>query len=89
MARGIPIFSEGLSLLGAETNALMHAEDGDAVDVADVARTVSTLTPLADFFALCTTLHVHEQVTADLPPDAGWQQVIASPSGADPELVNR
>jgi len=87
--RGIPIFSEGLSLLAAETNALMHAQGGDAVDIADVARTASTLAPLADFFALCTTLHVHDQMLADVAPDAGWKQVIASPGGASPELVDR
>lgn len=87
--RGIPIFSEGLSLLAAETNALMHAGGGAAADIADVARTASTLAPLADFFALCTTLHVHDQVMAAVPPDAGWKQVIASSSGSPPELVNR
>ena len=87
--RGIPIFSEGLSLLAAETNALMHADGGGAVDIADVTRRASTLAPLADFFALCTTLHVHQGVMADLPPDAGWAQVIPSPDGRYPELVNR
>lgn len=87
--RGIPIFSEGLSLLTAETNALMHAGGSVAAEVADVARTASTLAPLADFFALCTTLHVHDQVMAAVPPGTGWKQVIASPSGSSPELVNR
>jgi hypothetical protein len=89
LERGIPIFSEGLSLLAAESNALLHSQGGGSVDIADVARTASALAPLADFFALCTTLHVHEQVMADVPPDAGWKQVMASPSGSYPELVNR
>ena len=73
MERGIPIFSEGMSLLVAETNALIHTTD--ASDIADVARQAAALAPLADFFALCTTLHVHDRVMSGIPVDTGWLQV--------------
>ena len=73
MERGIPIFSEGLSLLAAETSALMHVTD--ASDIADAARQAAALAPLADFSALCTTLHVHDRVMSGVPVDTGWLQV--------------
>ena len=73
MERGIPIFSEGLSLLAAETSALMHTTD--ASDIADAARQAAALAPLADFSALCTTLHVHDRVMSGVPVDTGWLQV--------------
>ena len=59
MERGIPIFSEGLSLLAAETSALMHATRRLGYRGCRPGRR-RLLRRLADFFALCTTLHVHD-----------------------------
>jgi hypothetical protein len=87
--RGIPIFSEGLSLLAAESNALMQSQRGDALDIAEVARTAAALAPLADFSALCTTLHVHEHLMADVPPNAGWKQVGPPRGDSDRGWVDR
>ena len=68
--RGIPIFSEGLSLLVAESQAL-----GNTSSIADLALS-------ADFTALCTTLQPPQQ----LLPDGGWFQVVPRPGGLTPEV---
>ena len=86
VGRGIPLFSEGLSVLGNRIPRLLLDEDlpADARQkLQEAAQPVLSLCPTAEFGALATTLHIDpdpDEVTAE----TGWRQFVRAASPQDP-----
>ena len=86
VGRGIPLFSEGLSVLGNRIPRLLQDEDLSAdarQQLQEAAQPVLSLCPTAEFGALATTLHIDpdpDEVTAQ----TGWRQFVRASMPDDP-----
>ncbi len=77
--RGVPLFGEGLSLIGNRVPRLLTDPDVPA-DLRDRLREAAapllSLGPMAEFGALATTLRVDPD-PGDATPDHGWRPLAA------------
>ena len=86
VGRGIPLFSEGLSLLGNRIPRLLVDEDLPAEarqKLQEAAQPVLSLCPTAEFGALATTLHVDPD-PGEITAETGWRQFVRASIPDDP-----
>jgi hypothetical protein len=86
VGRGIPLFSQGLSLLGNRVPGLLLDDDlaADARERLRVAaEPVVSLCPTAEFGALATTLHIDPD-PGEITAETGWRQFVRASAPEDP-----
>ena len=84
--RGIPLFSEGLSILGNLVPRLL-VDDDLAADARErllvAAQPVLSLSPMAEFGALTSTLRIDPD-PGEVTSDTGWRQFVRAGMPEDP-----
>ena len=84
--RGVPLFSEGLSLIGSAVPRLVMDPDVAPADRQELharAQAVLTFCPSADFGPIATTLAVDPD-PGPVTAERGWRRFVSPPPGADP-----
>ena len=86
VGRGIPLFSEGLSILGNLVPRLLADDDLDAgarETLRVAAQPVLALSPTAEFGALASTLHIDPD-PGEVTSETGWRQFVRASMPEDP-----
>jgi hypothetical protein len=86
VGRGIPLFSEGLSVLGNRIPRLLLDDDLPAEarqKLQQAAQPVLSHCPTADFGALATSLHVDPD-PGEITAESGWRQFVRASMPEDP-----
>ena len=88
LGRGVPLFSDGLSLVGSAVPRLVMDPDLTAPArrraAHDRARSILTFCPTAEFGAVATTLAHRSRSRARSPPTAGWRRFVHARQPEDP-----
>ena len=86
VSRGIPLFSEGLSILGNRIPRLLLDDDlaAEAREQLRVAaQPLLSLSPTAEFGALASTLHIDPD-PGEVTTETGWRQFVRASMPDDP-----
>jgi hypothetical protein len=84
--RGLPLFTEGLSLLATRLPRLLVDDDLDRSvrdQLQGLAQLVLTASPMAEFGALATTLRTDVD-PGPITKEMGWQEFVRTTRPADP-----